>query len=229
MLTSTIKEEIKSHANSVLPEECCGYIVEKDGECLVVRCKNISSEKEKFFEIDPRDYLRALNVGNIVAVYHSQKSPSPSHLDCANTRSHGLRSIVYSWEHDSFCEADEKFCKFLKYVGRKFEIYKMDCFSLVRDFYEQEYGIKITNYFRDDNWFKNDPKIIEKNYKKEGFFAISGNIKQGDVAIFDFAHFGIFLDENTFLHHPRNRISTIEKLNDIWKKHISLIVRHESR
>ena len=60
------------HATEAYPEECCGLIVNVDGVDIYWKCKNISkSYKEKSFVIDPLDYARGEDQGEVLGIVHS--------------------------------------------------------------------------------------------------------------------------------------------------------------
>lgn len=214
------------------PNEACGLILQSGNKVFIYPCKNISLKPEKYFELSPLDYIRAYNNGNnkIIGIFHSQESITPSMYDYVIASGHNLYSVVYSWKNNTFFEINDEVSKYIKYVGREFQIGKNDCFSLVRDFYKQEYNIIIKDYFRDDKWFERDPNIIRDNYKMEGFIEIDQNeLKTGNVIIFSYGHFGIYIEHDKFLHHPRNKVSTIDKLTDIWIRKIDICVKYNGK
>ena len=60
------------HATEAYPEECCGLIVNVDGVDIYWKCKNISkSYKEKSFVIDPLDYAKGEDQGEVLGIVHS--------------------------------------------------------------------------------------------------------------------------------------------------------------
>ena len=61
-----------THATEVYPEECCGPIIDLDGVQTYWKCKNISGAyKEKSFVIDPLDYARGEDQGEVLGIVHS--------------------------------------------------------------------------------------------------------------------------------------------------------------
>ena len=147
-------------------------------------------------------------------------------------RSHNIYSVIYSWKNDNFFEINEDIVKYSKYVGRHFELGKNDCYSLISDFYKNEYNIILKNYFRDDKTFNEEPDIINKHYKEEGFDKINiKDIKIGDAIVFGMTrtsvHIGIYIGRNMFLHHERDKYSTVTKLNSGWENRIVFCARHK--
>lgn len=228
MLNNQLRQDIKKYAEQLYPNECCGLLVDISGSLNFCPCKNISSNPTKHFELSCLDYVRWANSGVIVGMVHSQNAVLPSTLDIINYKSHKLPSYIYSFKSNEIFKVTDKHSKYNKYLGREFKMGANDCFTLVRDFYLQERNISIFNYLRNDHTHKEFPNIIEDNYKKENFIKIEfNNIIEGDLIEFSFFHFGIYLEGDLLLHHHRNKYSNIELLNDIWKKRISNIYRHE--
>ena len=77
------------HATEVYPEECCGLIVNVDGVDIYWKCKNISEAyKEKSFVIDPLDYARGEDQGEVLGIVHSHPDGELafSHTDRMNCK-----------------------------------------------------------------------------------------------------------------------------------------------
>ncbi len=230
LLSNILKEQIKSHALKEKPNEVCGLIT-ISGDCIgSYPCRNISYDKLNHFEINPYDYLRISENNKIIGVYHSQSSNSPSELDVINKIGHNIYSLIYSIDHDEFIEVTEEHLTYGKYLNKEFLINKQDCFALIQQFYKNEYNILIGNYERDDNWFKKNPYIIKENFGREGFIEVDKeDMILGDIVVFKSGHFGIYLKKEQFLHHERNKLSTIEQLTDSWKSLISNVYRHKDK
>lgn len=232
MLTNSLKQKIKEHALKNINEEQCGLLLQSGDSLSIFPCKNISSNKTNHFEISPFCYLRAYDEGHnkIMGVYHSQRSESPSSLDIINKIGHNIYSIIYSVDEDTFIEVTENHLKYGKYLGLPFEINKNDCLSIVKNFYKNEFGIILGEYFRNDNWYKDNPNIIKESYKKEDFIQVEKeDLRLGDLLVFSFAHLGIYLEKDLVLHHNRGKLSNIEKLEDPLLNRLSLCLRHKSK
>jgi proteasome lid subunit RPN8/RPN11 len=232
MLNVELRNQIRKHAFENKGQECCGLILKSGESIFTYKCKNISSNKMNHFELSPLDYLRAWDDGKnkIIGFYHSQINSKPSILDTIIYNNHKLPSFIYSFEVDDIIEVTNKHSKYNKYLGKEFEIGKQDCFSLIREFYLNEYEINITDLLRDDKWLEKNPNIAENIHKKEGFTKINfKDIIEGNIVEFNYGHFGIYLDGDLLLHHFRNKYSNIERLDEIWKKRITSCYKHESQ
>lgn len=221
-----IKKQIKELAKTA-DIEICGFVVNG----LVFSCENISPNPTKNFTISPADYIKVARQGRIQFVYHSHLSEKDefSEFDKTNLYNHKLDGLLY-------CKGKDSFKTFFynsynnKYTGRVFEIGKHDCFSLVRDYYKNELNIHIKDYPRGKDWYKNNPNIINENFVNCGFEKVE-TIKRHDIIVFDIlnngnpCHFGIYLENDTMLIHPRNKLSTIESLSNAYKQKIAYILR----
>ena len=104
-LNIKIKDKIKSHAERVFPEECCGFLIEEDqGQIKVIECKNTAEDKQSLFKISIEEYLQALVEGDICAVYHSHTKGENSFSEADKTISESLEltSVLYNPSSDIF-------------------------------------------------------------------------------------------------------------------------------
>lgn len=72
MLTNFWQNNAFEHAKSEFPYECCGLIYEKNNKYIYGPCKNIANEfKSESFVIDPIDWAKYEDLGNIKGLVHS--------------------------------------------------------------------------------------------------------------------------------------------------------------
>ena len=198
--------------------------------------KNIAADKTKDFEISPVDYLLATTRGKIIAYYHSHCLESqPDKLtpfDLLISTENNLPIILYHVPSDSFKVGGE--LEYSEYIGRKFNFDTSDCLSLVEEFYDKEFNIKIEHVTRDENWFKTDPHKIKNSANKYGFFEVDKNSPRfGDLLVIEYthtfpSHFMIYLGDDEILHHRAGGYSTIEKYNDTLKELTAMCLRHKT-
>ena len=74
------KEEALSHAKDQDPKESCGLLLNIRGKEKYYPCRNLSMTDHQCFIIDPEDYVKADNTGEITAVCLLYTSPSPRDL-----------------------------------------------------------------------------------------------------------------------------------------------------
>ena len=75
-----------------------------------------------------------------------------------------------------------------KYIGKKFNHGKSDCYSLIREFYKDEFGLELTDYARPDYWWNNGGNLYMDNFQNEGFRLLGDNeeLQYGDVLLIAF-------------------------------------------
>ena len=242
MLTKSIKKAIIDHALAEYPRESCGVIVRKE----YIPCKNISPDDTQF-EIDPIDLVGAGNEGTIKAYVHSHPdgSTEPSMPDKVQMNLHGLPWIITNGVDVALHKPDGYQAPL---IGREYHHGLMDCFTIVKDYYQRELGIVINDYPRNDVWWESaDSKpLYLDNFKSEGFVEVD-NIKKHDVILCRLGrtehvnHALIFIGDGALtseptdsvisdclvLHHPYNRQSIREMYSDQWQRRAAIIVRHK--
>lgn len=232
-LNKKIFNQIKSHALSDSPNECCGLLVEQSGVLNIFPCQNIANNTIINFKISYRDFLRASISGEIKAYYHSHAAPETldklSEKDKFISYNHKYPIILYLLKEDKFQIFD---CEKSKYIGLKFQWGKQDCVTLVEDFYKNEFNIVIPHIERHENWDKENPYKISENFEKCGFVKITNDFKVGDlIVIRDHAkhpsHLMIYLGNNQVLHQRTHSYSMIEIYNDRLVKITEYVLRHK--
>lgn len=243
MLTKSIKKAIIDHANRDYPREACGVIIGKE----YIPCTNISPDDAQF-EIDPLDIVGASKEGEIVAYVHSHPdgSTNPSMPDRVQMNLHGLPWIITNGTDVELHEPDGYQAPLL---GREYHHGLMDCYTLVKDYYQRELGITLNDYERDDCWWedaKNKPLYVD-NFKKEGFVEVD-TIQKHDLILCRLGrtehvnHALVFIGDGSLksertddvvgndlvLHHPYGRESLREIYGENWQRRAAIIIRHKS-
>ena len=234
MLNEINKSIIREHALLESPNECCGLIIsDKRGKEEVFKCGNVSKTPELTFKIKTEDYVKASRAGKVIATYHSHSNgiDAFSEFDKFNSNNHKLIYYLYCISKNLFLKYDPN-QEFNSYIGRTFRIGESDCFTLMRDFYNNELSIPIKDYHRAENWKQEDKYIFEDNYKSEGFSKVQGEYKKYDCHLFRFRgsaaeHIAVNLGNNLILHQPLNGFSRIEELTPKHKKFIHFTIRHK--
>lgn len=235
ILTQKNQDFIKAHALET-DNEVCGLIIEKDGEYIPIRCKNVSYNPSEHFIVDPFDYLMAAQQGTIVAVYHSHNDNKLnfnflSMFDIDQSKFNQLIYILYYIPKGTFNIIDPKEAS-CKYLGRKFVLGKMDCWTLAQDFYRDEFQIILGDYERSSGWKKQNPNIMENSFLAEGFVEVK-DLKFGDLLLFSRSiskpaeHIGIYIGSNLFLHQSDKEDSNISLYNHFYQSTTKYKLRHK--
>jgi len=237
-----ISEEIKAkalvHAKEEAPSESVGLVHIVKGRERYFRCKNQAEEPELHFSLDPADYLKCEQQGEIVAVIHShpKTNPNPSEADKVACERSNLPWFIVNPNTEKWAYYEPSGFK-LPYVGRHWAHGIVDCYTLCKDWYERELGIKFREYNRQDEWWHKGENLYADNFKREGMKEIKlEEIQYGDALLMKIDstvpnHAAIYLGENIILHHVHNRLSSrdVYKWGGYYHKMTAMVLRHESR
>ena len=212
------QEEALNHAKIEDPKECVGLLLNIRGKEKYFPCRNLSMTAHQCFIIDPEDYVKADNTGEIKAIVHSHPvtPPFPSEADklgCEQSKLpwHIVNPKTEQWGYYEPCGYKPP----LK--GRPWVWGVTDCWSLVRDFYKEEKVIELLDYERPVTPQEfNDVPLFERYAERTGFKELDPNetLKNGDILLMSIMyntlnHVAIFLDGDV-LHHLTDRLSCKE-------------------
>ena len=212
------KEAALSHAKIEDPKESVGLLLNIKGKERYYPCNNLSMSSYQCFVLDPEDYVRADNTGEITAIIHSHTTtpPTPSQADLVGCENSNLPWHIVNpkTEQWGYCEPNGYKAPLL---GREWVWGVTDCWSLVRDWYKEEKQIELKDYQRSmtpEEFLKNP--LFEEEATQTGFRELEPNetLQEGDVLLMSILHptlnhVAIFLGDMV-LHHLADRLSCRE-------------------
>jgi proteasome lid subunit RPN8/RPN11 len=233
MFGANVIEKAKQHASNQYPKESCGLVVDDE----YFACGNVAYDPNADFIIDPKDYL-SVKLGNktIQAVIHSHTNGEdhPSKPDMEKQLQMQIPwGIILAYKDggvaDPFWFGDQ--VPIPPYVGRPFRHGVTDCYALVRDWFWQEYDIRLPSYSRGDQWWKKGEDMFTQLFMDAGFAEIHRPQLAGDILIGKLLgkvpnHCAVYLGNGLILHHLSNRLSNREPA-DRWMRFITMTVRHK--
>jgi proteasome lid subunit RPN8/RPN11 len=223
-----------AHARAEYPRESCGLVM-ADGRYLPAR--NLASSAREHFILDARDYARAAESGEIVAVVHSHPdaSANPSDADRVACEASGLPWYIVGLPDGMWRECAP--CGYrAPLIGRPFVHGILDCYSLVRDWYAER-GIALPDFHRDDEWWRRGGNLYLDHYAEAGFVRLGAEApaepREGDVILMQVLadvpnHAAIWLPGDVILHHLHGRLSCRDVYGGYWHKHTHSWLRHRS-
>lgn len=240
MITEEQKDKIDKIMLRAYPSEgVCG--INKDGE--VIEFKNIADDPRKDFKIDAKVFHKS----NIELLIHSHPNPlnmcktvsgrpidprTPSMMDMKTQANLNIPFGIVST--DGNIVSDLLIFPDLEspVLGMEYVYGAYDCFSIVRRYFHQEFGITIKDYARDYNGMFEDMSLYRKHLEESDFVEIPlwSEWKNGDLGVLRFKssvenHCYIYHD-GKFYHHINGRLS--EELDfDTWKMKITLRLRYK--
>lgn len=257
-LTAKLKRDMEKWSKEEYPREACGLIVNIKGKPHLVPCENKSKDDNQFV-ISPEEYAKVEDEHEIIGVFHSHvnESSRASEVDRVSCNASNLPWVILSiYEnpengkvevHDFNVIEPDGFIPPL--VGRSFHHGTLDCYGLIRDFYQRELGIGIPDFEREDGWWDKEDsgELYLENFEKAGFVKIGEGeeLKFGDVILMQYRsdktnHGGVYLGDQplksqpelhpltgAMLHHAMPRLSERVLYAGYWKDITRMVVRHK--
>lgn len=227
-------EKAKRAAIAELTFEMCGYILEKaSGGFDFYQCDNIATDKRNEFEIDMLETEAAMSLGKISAVVHSHPNPNQLNHLSAFDRIAQYDNLDGDWILIKKDFTHEIFPPLARFRGRQYVANKVDCYTIIKDFFDF-CGIRLPDFYREPDWWDKGKNFYLDNLPINGFSRIAkSEIKPGDVLTFCYAatvpnHAGIYLGDNKFLHHMTSRPSKVDVLDRFWLKFCHSAWRHDT-
>ncbi|RUU74355.1 NlpC/P60 family protein [Mesorhizobium sp. M7A.F.Ca.MR.362.00.0.0] len=120
-------------------------------------------------------------------------------------------------------------------LGRQFVWGSRDCFGLLRDFYQDVFGIELPNLARPEDFYQKGLNLFGENYRSMGFKEIQvhpTDIKFGDVVVAAVGstfgnHCGVFVENGRILHHLYGGLSKVDPFRGIMRNNCIAIYRHQ--
>mgnify|MGYP003111358455 FL=1 len=218
----TWKDKALLHAKQEDPKEAVGLLLNIKGKERYFPCRNLSMTDHQCFILDPEDYVRCDNLGDIVGIFHSHPidPPTPSQADKVSCERSGLPWYIVNPETEQWAYLEPTGYK-APILGRQWVWGITDCWSLVRDWYKETKGIELRDWTRPTTpeEFLEDP-MFERCAWRTGFRQLREDEKliDGDLLFMSIMgkglnHVAIFI-EGDVLHHLTDRLSCREPYSE---------------
>ncbi len=234
-LDDLLLRDIREHAAQEYPKECCGFIVSNNVKNMrYIKARNIYDNPKESFIIDPKDYAKASDSGKIEYIVHSHPNATcePSCVDIESCEKSNIPWLIFSYPEERV-----KIIRpngfILPLEGRIFLHGITDCFTLIRDYYQQVLNIEVPDYSRKDNWWKSGEDMYVSKYDEAGFVEVK-DLREHDIVFIKVMskdvpnHGAIYIGDNIIFHHLVKRLSRKEVYGEYWKSNTTHIVRHKS-
>lgn len=222
------------HAKAEAPRECCGLVLIIKGRKRYWPCKNLS-EDNNFFVMDPMDYARGEDTGTVIAIVHSHPTTPAiaSEADKMACEQYKLPWYIVSLLGNRWCSIRPNGYE-APLIGREWVWGVSDCWTLVRDWYKREMGLKLRDWDRpvSADAFRRSP-LFESCLAETGFVDTGNDLpEKGDAVLMrldgspGLNHVAIFVGEQKILHQLQGRLSSRDRWDSYWQKVTGRIVRY---
>lgn len=222
-VAKTTMEQIFAHADAEAPRECCGLLITAGKKQVYIPCKNEAVGSENF-QLSAADFAAAEDQGKVLAVVHSHPNaaPTPSMADRVSCEATGLPWLIVGGERSKFWLEPKGYKAPL--LGRPFVHGVLDCYSLVRDWYDQERGQFLADIERRDMWWDGGQNLYIDHFAEWGFVELSEReeMHPGDIFLMQIRasvpnHAAIYLGDGVILHHLYDRLSARTVYGGYWQ------------
>jgi len=230
------RDDALLHAKEQDPKESCGLLLNIRGKEKYYPCENLAITSNQCFILNPEDYVKADNLGEIIAVVHSHPLTPPiaSEADRISCEQSNLPWHIVNPKTEMWGEYRPVGYK-PNILGRPWVWGVTDCWSLFRDYYKEKYNIILKDYKRPltPEEFLKKP-LFEKYAKETGFYELKADepLKDGDALLMSIGavglnHVAIFI-KGDVLHHLADRLSCREPYNPWLLKCTGMRLRYAS-
>lgn len=228
--------ELQAHVLECYPQEACGVLIQKKYIPLENKHANpvqgfkFPQKVSQFLATSSTPY-RILHSHTMEIYTGDPRTPSEEDMkgQIASTVDWGITHTDGETVSDILWFGAPRS---LSLVKRPYIENVNDCFTLVRDYYFQNYGIDLGSFPRPKDWEAWNPNYIEKMYLDIPCLQEieTGNYQIGDILGLKLGssylnHLGVCNTKETFIHHLRDRISSEDKILK-WKKQIYRVFRY---
>lgn len=227
-------EAIRAHAAQDYPREACGLVLVEKGRERYYPCRNVAAGTEHFI-LPAEDYAAAEDAGEVVAVVHSHPDvpAAPTEADRVSCEASGLPWHILSWPADDLRTIEPSGYQ-APLVGRSFAHGVLDCYTLIRDWYRLERGVKLPDFERRDDWWAAGDDLYMQHYAEAGFVAVSQDQPEdvGDVILMQLRakvanHAAVYLGNGHMLHHLHGRLSSRDVYGGYWQEITRCVLRYK--
>ncbi len=232
-MEQVVIDAIRAHAAQEYPKESCGLVIVVRGKSRYKPCRNIAGTPGQHFFLSPEDYADAADEGTITHVVHSHPNASvkPSQADLIGCEASGLPWVIVNWPNGNIGEfAPSGYV--LPLIGRKYMHGVTDCFSLVRDYFQQKLDITLPDFPRDDEWWLKGGNLYMENFAScDAVEVRDGTMQENDVLFMQVAspvinHAAVYIGDNLIIQHCRDRLSSRDIFGGYWRKVTVKVIRH---
>jgi proteasome lid subunit RPN8/RPN11 len=231
-----LKALMLEHADSARTYEVCGLVVSDGRRYRIIRARNLARLPKKHFDLDPEAWLEVKPGEMVVGTYHSHPlgDPTPSPADIAACELSELPMHIIcpgSGAYRTIQPTGQR----LPYEHRPYVHGVLDCYAVVRDWYNWEWGLNLPNFHREYSWWTKGQDLYVEHFEACGFVDVGEvDLKHGDAFLIQSMspvpnHAAIWLEGGKILHHREGAASGYEFWTHSWARRATHHLRHKTR
>jgi cell wall-associated NlpC family hydrolase len=233
-VTDDIVRAAQAHAMREFPKEACGLVTKSKG---YVPCENVHPDPINYFMMNPSDWIENPDtVGLLHSHTNGNYAPGADDMESQIATGCAWGIIVATADSAStplWWGGDTPQAPLL---GRQFIHGIYDCYALIRDWYQQERGVTLKDYPRDNMWWEKPGEALYNNFQDAGFYQIPTDptgIAVGDVFIMKVRsavenHGGLYVGNGLILHHVGGHLSLTSPASQ-WMRLVTRWVRYGAK
>ena len=234
-LTNEVKEDIIKQTRDEFPNEACGLLLDINNEQKYYACTNVADDPKEYFRIRSEDNAVAEDIGEVLAVVHSHPIDTckASDADIYQCNKADIPWVIIGYPNIQF-NIIYPTSKPMPLIGRKFSHGVLDCYTLIRDYYDQILNITLPDYPRDNDWWDKGENLYLDNFASAGFTDMGqfAEIQEHDVLLLCIKskvpnHASIYLGDEKIIHHMQDRLSGETVFGGYWQKNMNTVLRHK--
>ncbi len=243
-MVKKIPAVVERAAKAAFPNEACGLVVKRGKRSVWVECPNTHTSPEKQFRIDPSDYTRIADTGEIVGVWHTHPrgeawASEADKVGCELSELPWYIFPLYETPAD-IVFGDTVFMRpsgfVMPYIERPYVYGVFDCYSLAQDYYAREFGIELANTFpRIEEWWKHGHNFFVEGFEGVGLVRLVNRTPEvGDLFLIQTDgtvpnHVAVYIGNDMIMHHCHGRMSRRDIYGGYWAKHTTHHLRHKTK
>lgn len=224
-MTPELLETIRAYARVDTNEVCGAIVISSPNVAEYFPCTNLSKFPDQC-HFCPKDLANAEDSGTLVGYVHTHDDgTTPSEVDIEFCR----RSRKPWWivSPESFSRINPS----LSLVKRPFAWGVQDCYTLIRDWYDEQ-GTELPDFQRQQDFWKEGGNPYMDGLSSAGFAVVDDVPQYGDGILMSIRstngipnHAAVYVGDGNIVHHLPNRLSMVELYDGFYQSVTCGVVR----